>query len=58
MTGLSTVHVNRTLQALRDRRLISFGKGSLTLHNWPALVELGDVRADYLHLRKAGALVC
>jgi CRP-like cAMP-binding protein len=52
MTGLSTVHVNRTLQALRDRSLVSFGKGTLAVQNWPALVELGDFRADYLHLRK------
>jgi hypothetical protein len=41
-----------TLLALRDRNLISFGKGSLTIHDWAALVELGDFRADYLHLRQ------
>jgi CRP-like cAMP-binding protein len=52
MTSLSTVHVNRTLQALRDQGLISFGKGSLTVHNWPALVALGDFRPDYLHRRE------
>lgn len=57
MTGLSLVHVNRTLQLLRDRGLISFAKGTLTVHNWPALVEAGDFRVDYLHLRKADALV-
>jgi CRP-like cAMP-binding protein len=54
-TGLSAMHVNRTLQALRGRDLISFGKGSLTIHNWAALAALGDFRADYLHLPTANA---
>ena len=51
MTGLSAVHVNRTLQELRGQNLISVGRGTLTIHDWPALVELADFRADYLHLR-------
>jgi CRP-like cAMP-binding protein len=55
MTSMSNVHVNRTLQALREQGLISFGKGSLTIHDWPALVALGDFRADYLHLPIAKA---
>jgi CRP-like cAMP-binding protein len=49
-TGLSVVHINRTLQELRGQGLISFGQGRLTIHDWDALVELGDFRADYLHL--------
>ncbi|TNC48555.1 Crp/Fnr family transcriptional regulator [Rubellimicrobium rubrum] len=55
MTAMSPVHVNRTLQALREQGLISFGKGRLTIHNWPALVTLADFRADYLHLPTAKA---
>ncbi len=54
-TGLSPVHVNRTLQELRARGLISFGQGRLTILNWEALVEMGDFRADYLHLREPEA---
>lgn len=50
ITGLSPVHVNRTLQELRSRDLISVGQGRLTIHDWEALVELGDFRDDYLHL--------
>lgn len=50
MTGLSQVHVNRTLKALRERGLITIGQGSLTIHDWPGLVELAEFRADYLHL--------
>ena len=50
MTGLSAVHINRTLQTLREQGLISFGRGTLTIHDWDALVDLGDFRSDYLHL--------
>jgi CRP-like cAMP-binding protein len=50
MTGLSPVHVNRTLQALRGQDLVSFGQGQLAIHDWDALAELGDFRSDYLHL--------
>lgn len=50
MTGLSQVHVNRTLQALREQGLITFAQGSLAIHDWEALAELGDFQADYLHL--------
>ena len=50
MSGLSPVHINRTLQTLREQGLISFGRGTLTIHDWDALVELGDFRSDYLHL--------
>jgi CRP-like cAMP-binding protein len=51
-TGLSVVHVNRTLQSLRSQGLISFGKGQLTVHDWDALARVGEFRADYLHLRE------
>jgi CRP-like cAMP-binding protein len=54
-TGLSLVHVNRTLQDLRGQGLISFGQGRLTIHDWDALVEVGDFRDDYLHLREGRA---
>ena len=39
MKGLSPVHVNSTLQALRERDLIRFGRGVLTIYNCDALVE-------------------
>ena len=55
MTGLSPVHINRTLQTLREQGLISFGRGTLTIRDWEALVELGDFRDDYLHLPTAKA---
>lgn len=48
--GLSTVHVNRTLQDLRARRLITFKGGVLTVHDLPALEAAGFFSRDYLHL--------
>ena len=48
-TGLSLVHVNRTLQNLRGQGLISFGQGRLTIHDWDRLVAIGDFRSDFLH---------
>src|SRR6202158_1860209 len=38
--GLSSVHVNRTLQALRRRKLITLDAGTLTLRDLPALEVL------------------
>ena len=49
-SGLSVVHVNRTLQDLRDMRLITFGRGQLAIHDWERLVLLADFRPGYLHL--------
>jgi CRP-like cAMP-binding protein len=49
-TGLSAVHVNRTLQSLRAQGLITFGQGRLAIHDWDRLVAIADFRADYLHL--------
>lgn len=48
--GLSIVHINRTLQDLRGQGLVAMGQGSLTVHDWDTLVDVGDFRADYLHL--------
>jgi CRP-like cAMP-binding protein len=49
-SGLSFVHVNRTLQDLRGEGLITFGRGQLTIHDWEALALLADFRPGYLHL--------
>jgi CRP-like cAMP-binding protein len=50
-SGLSFVHVNRTLKDLREMRLVTFAKGQLTIHDWDGLVLLADFRPDYLHLK-------
>ena len=54
-TDLSQVHMNRSIQELRRRELISFTRGQLTVHDWDALAQLADFRADYLHLPPARA---
>ena len=48
--GLSSVHVNRTLQELRRQKLITLDAGTLTIQNLKALEELSFFSAEYLHL--------
>ena len=48
--GLSTVHVNRTLQDdLRAKGLITLTKGMLTVDDWEGLKDLGEFDPTYLH---------
>jgi CRP-like cAMP-binding protein len=51
-TGLSAVHVNRTLQTLRREKLISWKDSTFEALDWPRLREAGDFDASYLHLRQ------
>jgi CRP-like cAMP-binding protein len=48
--GQSTVHVNRTLQELRDTGLIAFHDGRLEILDWTKLVHLAGFDTTYLHL--------
>jgi CRP-like cAMP-binding protein len=48
--GLSSVHVNRTLQELRRQKLITLNGGMLTIENLDALKEVSLFNPDYLHL--------
>jgi CRP-like cAMP-binding protein len=48
-TGLSTVHVNRTVQELRARGLITLTSKSLTVNDWEGLKAAGEFDAAYLH---------
>jgi len=52
-TGLTAVHVNRTIQALRQDGLISTDKRSVTIENWEGLVTTGDFNTAYLHPERA-----
>lgn len=49
-TGLTPVHVNRTLQAMRATGLISSQRHALTILDWAALRDAGDFNPAYLHL--------
>ena len=51
--GLSTVHVNRTLQELRANDLITLQGTHLVALDWEGLKEAGDFDPTYLHLEGA-----
>jgi CRP-like cAMP-binding protein len=48
-TGMSNVHVNRTVQELRKRGLITWEARTVKILNKKALRELGEFVPDYLH---------
>jgi CRP-like cAMP-binding protein len=56
-TGVSTVHVNRTLQELRGLGLISLRGSALRALDWEGLKRAGDFDPTYLHLRDRAAFV-
>ena len=53
--GLSTVHVNRSLQRLRALGLIASSGRRLLIRDWRGLSEVGEFDPTYLHLIKAVA---
>ena len=48
--GLTSVHVNRTLQKMRAEGLISFEKRQLTIHDPQRLMSEAEFTPNYLHL--------
>ncbi|WP_158541552.1 Crp/Fnr family transcriptional regulator [Pelagibacterium lacus] len=54
--GLSTVHVNRTLQELRRSGRIVFQGGMVEILDFPGLAEQGVFSPAYLHLRETPSL--
>jgi predicted transcriptional regulator len=48
--GLTSVHVNRTLQNLDAEGLIDRSKRSVIIADWKRLAESGDFNPTYLHL--------
>jgi CRP-like cAMP-binding protein len=50
--GLTSVHVNRTLQEIRRRRLVDFQGGRLTIHDLDALKGVAEFDGGYLYLDK------
>ena len=49
--GLTPVHINRTLQALRETGAVEWRSGRLTVNDWPQLREIACFDPHYLHLR-------
>lgn len=52
--GLSSVHVNRTIQDFRDRGLLSWSGSHLSIQKVNALKSLAEFDPNYLHLDAAG----
>lgn len=53
--GLTGVHVNRVLRALREQRLLTYNRGAAELHDLARLASLGEFDCAYLygpHTRK------
>lgn len=48
--GLTGVHVNRMMRALRDRHLIETRGGTVSVTDWDALATIGEFDPAYLHL--------
>lgn len=49
-TGLTAVHVNRSLQEIRARGLLSFSQGRVEIPNWDAVAALAEFDPAYLIL--------
>lgn len=47
-TGLTPVHVNRTLKALAAEDLVTVSGRTVRIFNWEALAEVGEFDAEYL----------
>jgi CRP-like cAMP-binding protein len=54
--GLSTVHVNRTLQEIRSAGLIKLSRGRLVVLDWEGLCDAGEFEQSYLHRQRAKAV--
>ena len=52
-TGLTSVHVNRTMKALQKEGLIERANPRLlSIRDWRELADAGDFDSDYLHMRQ------
>ncbi|RYE69986.1 MAG: Crp/Fnr family transcriptional regulator [Rhizobiaceae bacterium] len=47
-TGLTSVHVNRTLRNLRTRSIVTARAKTVLIHDWPQLVAIGDFDEGFL----------
>ena len=56
-TGLSTVHVNRSLQFLKQAGLMAIEDRQVFIQDWQRLVTLAEFDARYLHLPSPASLV-
>jgi CRP-like cAMP-binding protein len=50
MTGLTSVHVNRTLRDLRNENVVSLQGRMIHILDWKRLTKIGEFDPTYLHL--------
>ncbi|MCW6512421.1 Crp/Fnr family transcriptional regulator [Lichenifustis flavocetrariae] len=50
--GLSTVHLNRSIQALRAKNLIQWHRDKVTITDWDQLVDWGEFDPTYLQMNE------
>lgn len=53
LSGLTTVHINRTMRSLAKDGIVSIRSRSAVVHDWSALAALGDFDPAYLHVPDA-----
>ena len=51
--GLTPVHVNRSIRALREDGLVRMTRANVEILDWRGLTAAGEFAADYLHLPAA-----
>ena len=56
--GLTSVHVNRTLKELRERGLVEFRGGRVTILDLEGLERVAEFDPAYLYLEKSPAERC
>jgi CRP-like cAMP-binding protein len=49
-TGLTSVHINRTLRELRERSIVTVKSGDVTIHDWDRLVATGEFDDGFMLL--------
>ncbi|MCC0807637.1 Crp/Fnr family transcriptional regulator [Methylobacterium sp. W2] len=54
-TGMSSVHINRTLQEMRGNGLITLRSNTLVILAWDKLVRAAEFDKAYLHLQERSA---
>lgn len=52
MTGLTAVHVNRSLQWLRSEKVVDLHSRQIHVLDWERMVQIGDFDSDYLRLAR------
>lgn len=52
LLGYSSIHVNRAVRDLRDRKLLRWVGTEIEILDWPELVRLAHFSADYLDLER------